>query len=77
MRSTDIAELTDLPDDVIAMWEDLEMGIEHGRAWKRIALVTDVGWMSHMRGMFGWMTPGEVEHVPLSARIAAIAWAAG
>ena len=32
-----------------AMWEDLKMGLQHGRDWKRIALVTDVEWMRHMR----------------------------
>jgi enoyl-CoA hydratase/carnithine racemase len=59
-----------------ALWQDLEMGVEHLRAWKRIALVTDVEWMIHMTAMFGWMTPGEVKHFPLRERAAAIAWAA-
>jgi hypothetical protein len=27
--------------------------------------------------MFGWMTPGDVKHFPLTERDAAIAWAAG
>ena len=60
-----------------ALWQDLKMGVEHLRAWKRIALVTDIEWMSHMTAMFGWMTPGEVKHYPLSERAAAIAWVAG
>ena len=60
-----------------ALWQDLEMGIEHMRGWKRIALVTDVEWMIHMTSMFGWMTPGEVRHFPVAERDAAIAWAAG
>ncbi len=60
-----------------AMWEDLKMGIEYLRAWKRIALVTDVEWMAQMTAMFGWMSPGEVKHFPLSEQPAAIAWAAG
>ena len=60
-----------------AVWQDLKMGVEHLRAWKRIALVTDVEWMSHMTAMFGWMTPGEVKHFPLAERAAAIAWVAG
>ena len=59
-----------------ALWEDLKMGIEHLRAWKRIALVTDVEWMSHMASMFGWMTPGEMKHFPLAERPAALAWVA-
>jgi len=60
-----------------ALWQDLKMGIEHLRAWKRIALVTDIEWMSLMTTLFGWMTPGEVRHFPLAQREEAIAWAAG
>ena len=60
-----------------ALWEDLKIGVTHLRKWKRIALVTDIEWMSHMTAMFGWMTPGEVKHFPLSDRSAAIAWVSG
>ena len=60
-----------------ALWEDLKMGVQHLRVWKRIALVTDVEWMSHMTAMFGWMTPGDVKHFPLAELPAAIAWASG
>jgi hypothetical protein len=60
-----------------ALWEDLKMGIDHLRGWKRIALVTDVEWMRQMTTLFGWMTPGEVEHFPMARRADAVAWAAG
>ena len=40
-----------------ALWQDLRVGVEHFRAWKRIALVTDISWMEHMTALFGWMTP--------------------
>jgi hypothetical protein len=59
-----------------ALWQDLKIGVEHLRGWKRIALVTDIEWMNLMTSMFGWMTPGEVKHFPLSQRAEAIAWAA-
>jgi len=59
-----------------AVWQDLKVGVEHLRAWKRIALVTDIEWMEHMTTLFAWMTPGEVKHFPLAQRDAAIAWAA-
>ena len=59
-----------------ALWQDLKMGIEHLRAWKRIAWVTDIEWMNYMTSLFGWMTPGEVRHFPLAQRDEAIAWAA-
>jgi len=59
-----------------ALWQDLKVGIEHLRAWKRIALVTDIEWMGHMFSLFGWMTPGEAKHFPLSQRDEAITWVA-
>jgi hypothetical protein len=59
------------------LWQDLKMGVEHLRGWHRIALVTDIEWMTQMTAMFGWMTPGEVKHFPLAERDTAIAWASG
>jgi stage II sporulation SpoAA-like protein len=60
-----------------AVWQDLKVGIEHFRAWKRIALVTDIAWMRDLTGLFGWMTPGETRTFPLAQRDEAIEWAAG
>jgi hypothetical protein len=60
-----------------ALWQDLKVGFEHLRAWKRIALVTDIQWMSRMTDLFGWMTPGETRTFPKAERAAAIAWVAG
>jgi len=60
-----------------ALWQDLKVGIEHLRAWKRIALVTDIEWMTHLTALFGWMTPGETKTFPLAERDEAIRWAAG
>lgn len=59
-----------------ALWQDLKMGVEHLRAWKRTAIVTDIEWVTHMTTLFGWMTPGHTRHFPLADRDAAIAWAA-
>ena len=60
-----------------AVWQDLRVGVEHFRAWKRIALVTDIAWMGQVTTLFGWLTPGQVRHFPLAQRDDAIAWAAG
>jgi SpoIIAA-like len=60
-----------------AVWQDLKVGIEHLRAWKRIALVTDIAWMRDLTGLFGWMTPGETRTFSLAQRDEAIEWAAG
>jgi hypothetical protein len=59
-----------------AVWQDLKMGVEHLTNWKRLALVTDVDWMTHLTGLFGWMTPGEMRTFPTSGRADAVAWAA-
>jgi len=59
-----------------ALWQDLKMGVENLRAWKRIALVTDIEWMRQLTGLFGWMTPGETKSFPLAQRDEAIQWAA-
>jgi hypothetical protein len=60
-----------------ALWQDLKVGVEHLRAWKRIALVTDIDWMRHMTDLFGWMTPGETRTFPLAERDQAKTWVAG
>ena len=48
-----------------AAWQDLKLGVEHLTRWKKVALVTDVEWMSHLTDVFGWMTPGEMRRFPL------------
>ncbi|MFE1439621.1 STAS/SEC14 domain-containing protein [Streptomyces sp. NPDC058739] len=60
-----------------AVREDLEVRVEHLRSWKRIALVTDIEWMTHLTAMSGWMTPGETRTFPSARRAEATAWAAG
>jgi hypothetical protein len=57
-----------------ALWQDLKVGVEHLRAWKRIALVTDIEWMTHMTALFGWMTPGQVKTFPMADIDPAIQW---
>jgi hypothetical protein len=59
-----------------AMWEDLKMGIERFTKWKKIALVTDIDWMRHAIGIFGWMTPGDVKTFSLADRESAVTWLA-
>jgi hypothetical protein len=60
-----------------AVWQDLKVGIEHLRAWKRIALVTDITWMRDLTSLFGWMTPGETRTFRLAELDEATEWAAG
>ena len=51
-----------------ALWQDLKVGVEHLRGWKRIAVVTDIEWVTHLTGLFGWMTPGETKVFALEQR---------
>jgi hypothetical protein len=59
-----------------ALWQDLKVGVHHLRAWKRIALVTDVEWMTHLTAVFGWMTPGETKTFSLAQQAEAVQWVA-
>jgi len=59
-----------------ALWQDLKLGVEHLRGWKRIALVTDITWMTHATDLFGWMTPGETKTFPLARKDEAVQWVA-
>jgi len=59
-----------------AMKEDAGL-VSHAKAWKRTALVSDLGWVAHLATAFGWMVPGEFKHFALAERAAAIAWVAG
>lgn len=59
-----------------ASWDDLKLGVEHLRSWKRTALVTDVDWVRHLAATFGWMIPGRFRHFTLAERAEAIVWAA-
>ncbi len=56
-----------------AMKEDAGL-VSHGSAWKRTAVVSDLGWVAHLSTAFGWMVPGKFKRFGLAERDAAIAW---
>lgn len=64
-----------------ALWEDAKTGVSqipgHLGAWKRTALVTDVGWIVNAMKLFAWMAPGEVAVFPRAELDQAKAWVAG
>jgi hypothetical protein len=60
-----------------AAWQDTKLGMRHHMNWHHIALVSDVGWISHIATTLGFMVPGDFKAFPLAERDAAIAWAAG
>jgi hypothetical protein len=59
-----------------ATWVDAKLGMSHVSKWKKVAIVSDHGWVPHVVGMFGWMIPGEVEHFSNDKLDDAIKWAA-
>lgn len=63
-----------------AVWADMKTGaryLGHHENWHRIAVVTDVEWVRHLMGLFGWMSPGEVQLFALDDLEAAKVWVAG
>ncbi len=79
-QSGDVRFLIVIPEfhgmSVGALWQDLKVGTEHLRAWKRIAVVTDIDWVHYLTGLFGWLTPGDARTFTLGQRDEAIAWLA-
>ena len=59
-----------------AMWEDARFGLTEPVHWERVALVTDVDWMRHIAGAFGWMVPGKFKTFAVADLDAAKAWTA-
>lgn len=64
-----------------AAWEDTKLGVEmearHRELWKRIAIVTEVGWIRQLARVFGWLVPGELRVFDLDQMDEAEEWAAG
>jgi hypothetical protein len=53
------------------------LALEHRDAWKRVAAVTDVGWLVKAVATFRWLMPGEVRVFGLDELEAAKSWVAG
>lgn len=47
-----------LVEDTKTGWN---LGVRHPDAWKRVAFVTDVHWMTQATHAFAWMMPGELK----------------
>jgi SpoIIAA-like len=64
-----------------ALFEDAKtgwnLGVRHPDAWKRLAFVTDVQWMSQAAHAFAWMMPGELKLFGLEEVEEAKGWVAG
>ena len=47
--------------DAEAMWDDAKVGLKHLTHFEKIAVVTDVDWITRATKTFGFMMPGEVK----------------
>ncbi len=57
-----------------AVWEDFRIGVEYWMRWERVAVVTDVTWISHVVTALRLLMPGQVRVYPLSEQDTARAW---
>jgi hypothetical protein len=60
-----------------AMWEDFKVGMGHLTHWERIAIVTDMNWISNALKVFAFLMPGDVRHFPLANAVQARTWLVG
>jgi hypothetical protein len=57
-----------------AMWDDVKVGMEHFAHWERVAIVTDIDWISRTTKLFAFLFPGEVRVFSLSDAEKARQW---
>lgn len=59
-----------------AVWNDALVGLKHLTAFRRVAVVSDIGWIRHAVRLFAPMIPAEVQVFGDAALAEAKAWAA-
>lgn len=57
-----------------AMWEDMKLGLGHLTGWERMAVVSDMDWLSRSVRLFGVILPGEMRAFPRSQAAEARGW---
>lgn len=57
-----------------AMWDDARLGLTHWRSFEKVAVVSDIGWITRSVEMFAPLMPGEVAVFPGDAMQAATSW---
>jgi hypothetical protein len=45
-----------------AAWDDLKLGLKHGRAFKRIAVLGNRDWQKYVSKIGSWFTSGEIKY---------------
>ena len=44
-----------------AMWDDMRLGLAHLKAWEKLAIVTDLNWLTGATRLFGLVMPCPVK----------------
>jgi SpoIIAA-like len=60
--------------DAAAAWEDFKVGMGHFSRWKRVAVVTDVDWITQTIRIFGFLMPGDMRVFPTAEAAQARSW---
>jgi SpoIIAA-like len=60
-----------------ALWDDVKVGVEHLTRWERVAVVTDIDWISKATKLYAFLMPFEVRVFPLADAEKARAWIVG
>jgi hypothetical protein len=57
-----------------ALWEEINLGIEHAPLWERVAVVTDVVWIRYTVQALHLLIPGEIRVFATSQTPEGLAW---
>lgn len=60
--------------DASAAWEDFKFGMKHLRRWERVAVVTDVEWLTHTVQFFRFLMPSALKVFSSADAAQARAW---
>jgi hypothetical protein len=60
--------------DAAAVWEDCRVGIMYWSRWRRMAVVTDAGWVRRAVQAFRFLMPGRLRVFPGHEAAAARRW---
>lgn len=55
-----------------AVWDDLQLGLKHGKAFRKVAIVGRGSFQQWMSRIAGWFSPGEFKF--FDNRAQAVAW---
>lgn len=66
IQSPEIKALIDATElegwEIRAAWDDLKLGVKHGREFKKIALVGNKDWQKYASKVGSWFISGEVKY---------------